>query len=293
MSPLAVMRCCATAPLLPEYEVATDAVLSSFGIGVVDLELNCCGYPMRNSRFEGWIRSSARNLALAERAKLDLVTVCSCCYGSLKQVDHLLRTDGALRESTNEALRGERLRCSGAARVRHLLEVLREDVGLDRIRGRLKRSFEGLRVACHYGCHLLRPSAVVRFDDPAAPFILDELVEATGAESVPWDAKLDCCGAPVSGVNDELSAHVGERKLRSAQESGADLLCVVCPYCALQLDRVRGTMARRSIDAPPVLLVHQLLGLGLGIAPEALGLAEDRMPLVVADLPKTGEARDG
>lgn len=276
---LAVMRCCATAPLLGAYEAATDSVLSRLGFGLVDLDFNCCGYPLRNSRFDAYVLSSARNLALAERARVDLVTVCSCCYGSLKQADHLLRMDDGLRATANAAIAGERLSCSGSANVRHLLEVLRDDVGLDRIRRERTRTFEGVKIACHYGCHLLRPSDVLQLDDARSPSILDEIVEVTGATSVPWGAKLDCCGSPVWGLNDALSTELTARKVRSAREGGADLLCVVCPYCFLQFDRAQQALAaERRIEPLPLILVHQLLGLSLGIEAAALGLGPDRLP---------------
>lgn len=276
---LAVMRCCATAPLLASYEAATDSLLSRLGIGVVELGFNCCGYPLRNSRFDAWVLSSARNLALSERAEVDLVTVCSCCYGSLRQVDRLLRDDGELRAAANAALAGERLSCSGSANVRHLLQVLREDVGFERIRRERRRSFEGVRIACHYGCHLLRPSDVVRLDGGGPPTVLDDLVEATGATSVPWGSKLDCCGSPVWGLNDALSADLTARKVASAREGGAELLCVVCPWCYLQFDRAqRALAAERGLEPLPVILVHQLLGLSLGIDAAALGLEAGRLP---------------
>jgi heterodisulfide reductase subunit B len=276
---LALMRCCATSPVLQEYEAATDAVLSKLGIGVVELDFNCCGYPLRNSSFEAWIFSSARNLALAERADLDLMTVCACCYGSLKQAGRLLESDPSLRGAANAVLGKERLACSGRARVRHLLEVLRDEGGFDRITRERTRSFEGLKVACHYGCHLLRPSQVLQLDDATSPSILDRLVEATGAESVPWGAKLDCCGSPVSGVNDRLSTSLTRAKLASAREAGADLLCVVCPYCFIQIGRVQQSLAAAGEAAPPVILVHQLLGLALGLDPEALGMTDERVPV--------------
>jgi heterodisulfide reductase subunit B2 len=276
---LSLMRCCATSPVLQEYEAATDSVLSRLGIGVIELDFNCCGYPLRNSSFEAWIRSSARNLALAERAHLDLMTVCACCYGSLKQAGRLLEADASLRGAANAALEGEQLACAGTARVRHLLEVLRDDVGLERLARERTRSLEGIKVACHYGCHLLRPSAVLELDDAAAPSILERLVEATGAESVPWGLRLDCCGSPVAGVNDELSSTLTRAKLRSAREAGADVLCVVCPYCFIQLERVQRALAAAGEGAPPVILVHQLLGLALGLAPEALGMAAGRVPV--------------
>lgn len=288
---LAMMRCCATAPLLDAYEVATDSVLSRLGFGLVDLDFNCCGYPLRNSHFDAYVLSSARNLALAERAKVDLVTVCSCCYGSLKQADHLLRNDDGLRASANAAIAGERLSCSGGANVRHLLEVLRDDVGLDRIRRERTRTFEGVKVACHYGCHLLRPSDVVQLDDAKSPSILDDLVEATGATSVSWSAKLDCCGSPVWGLNDALSTELTARKVASAREGGADLLCVVCPYCYLQLDRAQEALAvERRFEPLPLILVHQLLGLSLGIDAAALGLRPDRLPRALGPSSRSGSA---
>ncbi len=281
---VAVMRCCATAPLLEAYEAATDSVLSTLGIARVELDFNCCGYPLRNSSFEGYVLSSARNLALAERAKVDLVTVCSCCYGSMKHVDRLLKTDGALRQTANAAIAKERLSCTGTANVRHLLQVLRDDVGIERLRRERRRSLEGLKVACHYGCHLLRPSDVVELDDAKAPTLLEDLVAATGAEPISWGARLDCCGSPVSGVNDALSQDLTMRKVRSARDAGADALCVVCPYCYLQLDRVQEAVAvGGGAKKLPVVLVHQLLGLALGIGEAALGLSPERLPMPPAE----------
>lgn len=270
---VAVMRCCATAPILGAYEAATDSLLARLGIPRVEVDFNCCGYPLRNERLDAWVFSSARNLALAERAGADLVTVCACCYGSTKQADRLLRTDEGLRASANEAIAGERLRFAGSANVRHLLHVLRDDVGLARIRAERKRSFEGLRVACHYGCHLLRPGDVVDLDDAKAPTVMEDLVAATGAEPIGWTARLDCCGAPVWGVNDALSEDLTARKLRNAREAGADALCVVCPWCFIQLDRVRRALRDGQGTEPlPVILVHQLVGLALGVDAAALGL---------------------
>jgi heterodisulfide reductase subunit B len=276
---VAVMRCCATSPLLESYEAATDSVLAKLGIRQVDVDFNCCGYPLRNARFDGWVLSSARNLALAERAGVDLVTVCACCYGSMRQVERLLETDDSLRASANEAIAKERLACTGSANVRHLLQVLRDDVGVERLRAERRRSLAGLKVACHYGCHLLRPSDVVQLDDAKAPTVLEDLVAATGAEPVEWTARLDCCGAPVWGVNDALSEDLTLRKVRSAREAGAAALCVVCPYCYLQLDRVQqALLSERGTSPLPVLLVHQLLGLALGIDEAALGLPTGRLP---------------
>ena len=290
---LALMRCCATGPLLDAYEAATDAVLSRLGVGIVDLDFNCCGYPLRNSHFDAYVLSSARNLALAESARLDLLTVCSCCYGSLRHVDHLLRTDAALRCTANAAVEKERLHWSGSAQVRHLLQVLQDDVGLDAIRAGRKVRLDGLKVACHYGCHLLRPGHVAPGPASAPAVILDQVVEATGAASVEWGAKLDCCGSPASGVDDELSRRLAEKKLESARESGADVICVVCPYCHLQLERVQRRPSGERNGSMPVILVHQLVGLSLGIPPADLGLAGWQLPAVSSRGRDGGGASDG
>jgi heterodisulfide reductase subunit B len=132
-----------------------------------------------------------------------------------------------------------------------------------------------LKVAIHYGCHLLRPHEVVQFDNPFAPTKLDRLVEVTGAESIPWDAKLDCCGSPLVGVDDELSIALMEKKIRSAYESGADCICVVCPACHYQFDRVQNMMAsagRQGTKIIPSILFQQLLGFSLGIDKKDIGL---------------------
>ena len=216
---VALLRCCTTPIFLPQYETSTNAVLERLGVTIVgDSEFNCCGYPLRNFNRKAYVLASARNLALAEKRSLNLLTVCNCCYGSLKQAEHIMKEDGALREHTMKSLDREGLDYDGRITAKHLLQLLYDDIGIGRIKQELRRSFRGLKIATHYGCHLLRPSEIAQFDNPFTPVKFDQLVEATGAESIPWPHKLDCCGSPMWGVNDELSMSLTGKKLRAPRQ---------------------------------------------------------------------------
>jgi heterodisulfide reductase subunit B len=271
----ALQRCCGTSIFLKQYEASTDAVLEALGVERVEIqEFNCCGYPLKNLSHMTYLLSSSRNLALAEARGLNIMTVCACCYGSLREANQMMKEDSAKREGVNSRLEKEGLSYGGGVEVRHVLDILYKEVGIEGVGKKVVKPFEGLKIATHYGCHLLRPRQVVAFDNPYAPSILDKLVEVTGAESVSWQSKLECCGSPLWGVNDELSMDIAERKTRDARDSGADYLCVVCPFCQLQFDRVqRILMSKRGRANPlPSILYTQLLGLSLGIAQNELDL---------------------
>ena len=211
---------------LNQYETSTRAVLGNLGVELVDIrDFNCCGYPIRNLDYKTFVLTSARNLALAEEKNLNLLSLCKCCYGSLKKADHLLREDTSLREEINGILKKEYLEYKGDVEVKHLLSVFYHDVGIGPIKDKIEKPFSALKIATHYGCHALRPSQIVAFDDPVAPSIFDQLVEVTGAESIFWPKQLECCGAPLWGVNDDLSMDLTEKKLTDGKQSGADYLC--------------------------------------------------------------------
>lgn len=273
---------CTIPARLNQYESSSRAVSGKLGVGLVDIrEFNCCGYPVRNASFKTFVLSSARNLALAERKGLNVMTLCKCCYGSLKKADHLMKENASLRSEINGTLEKEGLRYEGGIEVRHFLSVLYHEVGIESIRGKIEMTYDGLKVATHYGCHVLRPSQIVQFDDPVAPSIFDRLVEATGAESINWATRLECCGAPAWGINDDLSMALTQKKLKDGKQYGADYLCVACPYCHIQFDSVqKRILSRRGEDHRlPSILYPQLLGLTLGIDRETLGLEMNQVPL--------------
>jgi heterodisulfide reductase subunit B2 len=260
---------------LSQYGASTRAVLEALGIEWVEIEFNCCGYPARNLDFDAYILSAARNLALAEAEGLDILTPCKCCFGALQHARHHLGRDAGLRSKIDPLLAREGLQWKGSVRVKHLLSVLSGDFGTDAIAARIEKRFSGLKIAAHYGCHALRPAAVTGFDDPIAPTIFEKLIAVTGAESVSWEKRLDCCGNPLWEKNTPLALDLMDKKLESARASGADYLCTACTYCQIQLDQVQAERpdAGGSKKARlPSILYPQLLGLSLGISEEKLGL---------------------
>jgi len=277
-----LLRCCTTPIVLQQYEWSTNAVLDKLGIGLVDVEeFGCCGYPLRNINFKAYVISSARNLALAERENLDLLTVCNCCYGTMKHIEQLLQDDSFTREEVNATLKKEGLRYEGDIRPKHILQVLHDDLGIENIQKQIVHTFDGLNIATHYGCRILRPSKLTNFDKPHSPSKFDKLVEVTGARSVDWIKKHECCASPLWGVNEELSLDLMESKLKHARKAGADYLCVACSYCQIQFDHVQKIFVgqRGPQHQLPSILYPQLLGLSLGIDSEILGLSKNQISI--------------
>jgi heterodisulfide reductase subunit B len=270
---------CKIASHLPQYDLATRSVLGAFDISLDSAELNCCGYPARDLDFTAAVFSSARILAVAAKKELPILCPCKCCFGSLKHADYWLRHQPGLRHRIAAMLREEDLSWEPGVPVRHLLSVLVEDVGLDRVREKIRKPYTGLPVAVHYGCHALRPAEVTRFDDPLAPTIFEKLVQTTGADPVDWPLRLDCCGYPLWGKNDRLSLKLMEKKLSSAHMAGARVLITACTYCQLQFDTVRSGQETLPILFPelPAVLVTQFLGVAMGQSAGALGLERNHI----------------
>jgi heterodisulfide reductase subunit B len=273
---------CTIPARMNQYELSARAVLDKLDVELVDIrDFNCCGYPLRNYDVKSFLLSSARNIALAERHDLNIIALCKCCYGSLRKADYLLREDSVLRKEINDLLARENLQYEGGIEIKHLLSVLYHDVGVEALRERIERPYREVKIATHYGCHALRPSDVVQFDDPSDPRLFDDLVEITGAKSIKWSNRLECCGAPLLGVNDDLSMDLMEKKLLNGRESGADYLCVACPYCQLQFDRVQSMMIsqRGGNSSLPSILYTQLLGLSMGIDADTLQIEANELDI--------------
>ena len=229
------------------YEISTREVLKQLDISLIDIrQFNCCGYPVRNQDQMAFLLSSVRNLALAERSGLDILVLCKCCYGSLKKAEHFMRESGELQNKLQRILEKEDLYYQGTTKIRHLLSVLHGDVGLKTLNEKIQNKYHDLQIATHYGCHALRPSTITEFDDPVAPTLFDDLVTVTGAKSIDWQDKLECCGAPLLGTNDELSLKLTQRKITAAKNAGADFLCTACPYCQIQFDSIQQQIVKNG-----------------------------------------------
>ena len=271
---------------LPQYGQATRSVCDALGIGLVDVEFGCCGYPVRHSSFEASMFTAARNFVLAAELGLPLLTPCKCCFGNLRHAVYWIRENRELRALVKSMLANEGLACPDPEemRVSHLLTVLDQGVGPDKIRDAVKRPLSGVPVAAHYGCHALRPGYVTGFANPLSPRIFERLLQATGAAVVDWPLRLECCGNPLWGKNDAMAAKLATRKLVDARNAGAALLSTACTYCQLQFGTLRGRLPDQELvaNAPVSVLYVHLLGLALGIAPDALGLEPEALRQVNA-----------
>jgi heterodisulfide reductase subunit B len=267
---------------VPHYESSTRAVLDKLDVELVDeRQFNCCGYPMRDSDPKAFLLSSVRNLALAERLDLPMLVMCKCCFGSLKKAESLMNEDGKLQDEVREKLGEEGLSYEGKTRIEHLLSVLYHDIGLETLQSKISRPYNNLKIAVHYGCHILRPSSITQFDDPVAPTIFDKLVEITGAKSVEWDRKLECCGSHAMGIKDDLALDLTIKKLDSGMEGGAHYVCTGCPYCQIQFDNVQEMIlssngGRKGIGS---IIYPQLLGLSMDIESDILEIDMNRIDI--------------
>lgn len=251
---------CKIAHHLPEHGLAVEKVCRVLGLELLTPEFSCCGYPVRHESMDASFFSALRSLALAQNLGLDLLTPCKCCFGNFQHALHRIRQDENLRFRMKKLLSAEGLDLPTTVRARHLLQVLDQDVGATRLADMTGTGLKGLRVACHYGCHALRPENITHFDDPLGPTIFERLVKALGATPVNWELRLECCGYPLRGRDDRMADGLMLKKWASAGQAGADVLATACTYCQLQFGRVRNEPGLRA-ELYPVLLAHAL-GIG-------------------------------
>jgi succinate dehydrogenase / fumarate reductase cytochrome b subunit len=218
---------------------------------------------------------NARTFAMAERAGLPILTICSTCQGVMSQANHRLTTDEAYLARINADLAEEGFEYKGTTVARHLMWVLTEDIGLDKLRSMVVRPLTGFRVAPFYGCYIVRPSAVLGFEDnPGRKDALERIIEAVGAELVDFPGKTSCCGFPILTTNETASIKMVSNHTSDASDLGANAMVTPCPLCHLNLDGFQpqaSAMKRAPIDLP-ILHLPQLVGLALGIEPKAMRL---------------------
>jgi heterodisulfide reductase subunit B len=243
---------------------------------------SCCGYQSyRLSSPVTWKYLTARNLALAEKLGLDILTNCNDCYLSFMKVGKALSEDPHLKEIVDDTLKLEGLEYNAKTEVYHIAEVLHDKIGVKRISETVVKPLEGFRFATQPGCHLFRPKELP-MPDVAEPHKLDDLVEALGAETSDYPHKLDCCGSPMQASDEEASLRVADRKLLSVKEGGFDGIVTICPHCFRMLDARQGSIDVASGGEGlrvPVIPYTQLLGLAMGFSPARLGLQFNMSPV--------------
>jgi len=249
------------------------AVARKLGIELVEIEgWSCCGATAAHQTDRVLAASlPAANMLLAKRMGLDTVVTCAACYNRMKVTNHEVSSSPAMRARVADVV-GQPY--DGSVAVRHLVEVLLEDMGIEKLRKSFTHSLGGLKVAAYYGCLLVRPHDVTHFDDAENPTILDRLVDAMGGQSVDWPGKVDCCGGGLNLTMTEVVVKLSASIIDMAVASGAGCITVACPMCQASLDLRQKDMQKKTGRRyeMPIVYITQLLGLCLGIPPKELGL---------------------
>jgi len=274
------------------YEISARRIFPKLGIQLIDVEgFSCCGYPLKNVSVPAWFYLTARNLALAEKLGLNIFPLCNGCNLSFCEVKHYLKKDPTLKERINSLLSMEGLTYTGNTKSVHILQVLREVIGIDKIQAAVKTPLAGLKLAAHYGCHALRPSKLEMPDDPEDPQSLEELIEALGAVTEDYPERLDCCGQGLAMTTGKTALAISGLKLRAIQDHKFDGIVTICPFCTKMLDAkqnaIKVSTGQKDLNMP-VLYITQVLGLAMGMKVEELGLNLNLSPVSEA-LKKLGK----
>ena len=264
------------------YELSIRETLPALDIELVDIEgFSCCGEPMKSVNQLMTLYLSARNLAIAEKHHLDVFVPCAMCHLALTECQHILEKNPSMNERINGMLAAESLKISEKRQVIHTVELLHDIIGIQKIKNHVKRPLNGLKIAAHYGCHILRPSEIGRPDDSEHPQKIEAILKALGAEPMNYSSMLDCCGAPLLANLPESALTKTGQKLQAIQEQGIQGLVDVCPWCHKMFDS-RQAKAGETVAAKldvPVLYLTQLLGLAMGLPAEKLGLELNLSPV--------------
>jgi heterodisulfide reductase subunit B len=258
---------------------STLAVARALGIDLVEPKgWTCCGATAAHQT-DSFLAVSlpAANMAKVQDMKLDMVVNCAACFNRMKVANHQIAAHPAMRQQVSEALERD---YDGSVKVRHFLEVLLDDVGLKAISRAVKHSLKDLKVACYYGCLLVRPPKILKFDDPENPTSLDRLVKAMGGQSLDWPCKVECCGGGLSLSRTDVVVQLTDSILDMACHTGADCIAVSCPMCQVNLDLRQQDINKQTGKnyQMPIVYITQLVGLCLGLRPDELGFEKLMVP---------------
>ena len=233
-------------------------------------EWQCCGgvYPTAADEVAQKL-SSVRALAAARDAGRELVTLCSACYNVLKQVNADMQGNEFVAFKANNYLKQDGIEYHGEANVVHFLEVLRDKVGWAAVKAAVKNPLAGKKIGAYYGCLLLRPANVLKFDDPENPQILEDFIKAIGATPVIYAQRNECCGAYTMFDDPAIPQERAKKILGNASDMGADFLVTSCPLCKYNLIKNKGDS---KLD---VIYFSELLADALGVKEKALKLIKE------------------
>jgi heterodisulfide reductase subunit B len=264
------------------YELSIREVLPKLGVELEDIKgFSCCGEPLKSVNQMLTLSLSARNLAIAEKQGLDIYAPCPMCHLALTECKRILDSDPVMNERVNKLLEEEGLIYTGTANLVDTVELLHDVVGLDKIKALVKKPLKDLKLASHYGCHMIRPSEIGRPDDSENPEKIDRILEILGAKPEYYPEKLDCCGGLLNANLPESALTKTGQKLQKVQEYGFDAFVDTCPWCHRQYD-AKQVKAGETVAAKlemPVFYLTQLLGLAFGVSKDKLGLDLNLSPV--------------
>jgi heterodisulfide reductase subunit B len=268
---------CSVEGMNKAYDKSARIICNALDIDIAELDdWNCCGASAYISVHELKAHLlSARNLAIAEKNKKDLVVVCPACLTSLNKTNHYLAEDPNFKRTVTNALKSTNLEYWGSVKVRHLLDVIVKDIGENEVRARIKHKLSGLKVAPYYGCQLTRPFGEV--DDKQFPTMLDRLLSWIGAQPVNFPLKAKCCGGLLMMTQEEVGLGLNKNLLDSAAENGAECIATICPLCHMNIETYQGDVNKMfgTHFSIPALYFTQLVGLAFGYSRKELGIDEE------------------
>jgi succinate dehydrogenase / fumarate reductase cytochrome b subunit len=268
-----------------ELDISTQALAPMLGIELDELEsVTCCGAgDIHEAEPDYYLHLNARILAYGEATGADtLMTICNVCTLNLRQANWQLKNDEALLARVNRNLAAVGVPdYSGGIEVKHLLWLIAEGDGYERLKEVAHRGLKGLRVAPFYGCQILRPSKILGFEDPDRPWSLEAIIEACGGESVDYPAKIKCCGFPIIAAREDVALGELIQPIEQAKDAGADAMVTPCPLCHLSLDAWQSKLKKatgRSFDMP-ILHLSQLIGVAAGLEESELKFKRHIVPV--------------
>jgi heterodisulfide reductase subunit B len=268
---------CALEGMNRAYDKSARLVCQILGIDLAELDdWNCCGASAYISIHELKAHMlSARNLAIAEKGKKDLVVVCPACLTTLTKTNRYLAEDSKFKRTIDAGLQTANLQYWGSIKVRHLLDVIVKDIGESEVKAQMKRSLDGLKVAPYYGCQLTRPFGEI--DDKEFPVLLDKLLQWLGAEPVNFPLKAKCCGGLLMTTNEEVGLRLNKGLLDCAQQNGAECIATLCPLCHMNIETYQGDVNKMfgTNFRIPAFYFTQLMGLTFGFSRKELGINEE------------------
>ncbi len=256
-----------------EYHLSNKLVAKKLGVELWEIpNWNCCGAsPAHQSDLFLPNALNARNLAIAEEEGLDVLAPCAACYNRMLAAVEAVNTDEDMREKINEAI-GRNYR--GTNTAINMVQFLHDIIGIEKITAQIQKKLSGLKVACYYGCLLVKPPALTKFDNPENPQSMDRIVDALGAETIVWPYKTECCGGGLAISKTEVILKLTNEIFSMAVASGADCLVTACPMCQLNLElRQKATEKEYNVKYNmPVFEITELVGLSFGFSPKELGI---------------------